>query len=96
MTVTVLLDHCALLHGQTVRAVKVTESVQWGPQRVTMPVLKLQGRRRDKAADWLRQEIRALAAVSAAARAGRLDSYTSFRTRRRAIVCANGYAWNSR
>lgn len=74
----VLVDHCALVHGDTVRCVQVNETLQWGPHRVSLPVARIQGKKRDAGADWLRAEIVALAGVTESFRAGGLRALTSF------------------
>jgi hypothetical protein len=73
----VLVDHCALMNGSTSRVVAVTETVNWGPIAAPIKVMRIQGKRLQKGADWLRNERRSLAAVGAAARTGLIAAYTS-------------------
>lgn len=81
-----LVDHCTVIHGDTVRVVSMAEPIMWGPKRVVLPVAQLQGRSRDPCADWLRREIDALPAVTAAARAGRIEPFTSLELEAEAML----------
>ena len=74
----VLVDHCVIVNGQTVRYVKVPQTRRWGPHAVTMDVLRVQGKRRGSNEEWLRRELAAIGAIGSAAVHGELRVFTSF------------------
>lgn len=74
----VLVDTCAREHGVLIgRAVKVRESTTWGDLPIELEVVRLQGRKLEPNADWLREQVKELAAIAAAALARRLELCTS-------------------
>lgn len=74
---TILVDHCCLNHGRTTQMVNVEHQLNWGNIQTTVKVAMIRGKHRQPQETWLREEIRSLASVCAAARKGVLTAYTS-------------------
>lgn len=73
----VLVDHCAIEHGLLIgRAVGEPSTANWAGHVVTLEVVRLQGRKLDPGAHWLRAQISHLAAITAAMQSGCLDAFT--------------------
>lgn len=93
-TTRLLVDHCVFTLGSDrVRGVKVLQTVQWGPKPVEGWIGKLQGKREND--EWLRNEIKAIAAVAAAVRAGQVAVSTSVELTAEAMLGRLGYRGSS-